>query len=96
MVKEEKDILVLKEIRRMSDITLISVLSGIGASILLAFVVILTLDENKINYYTTGKPLFYLLLLLMCLQIGQLVFSWIILTYWEQIPKQTDTIPIVN
>jgi hypothetical protein len=96
VVKEEKDILVLKEIRRMSDITLISVLSGIGASILLAFVIVLTLDENKVSYYTTGKPLFYLLLLLTCLQIGQIVFSWIIISYWDQAPKQTDSVPLVN
>uniref|UniRef100_A0A6C0LEH3 Uncharacterized protein n=1 Tax=viral metagenome TaxID=1070528 RepID=A0A6C0LEH3_9ZZZZ len=32
----------------------------------------------------------------MCMQVGQLVFSWIILTYWDQTPKQTDSVPIVN
>ena len=80
----------------MADITLIGILSGVGASILLALVVLLTLNDDKVTYYTTGRPLFFILLLLMCIQIAQMIFSWIIITYWEQSPKQTESTPLVT
>lgn len=47
-------------------------------------------------YYTNGKPLFFLLLILMCIQIAQLIFLWIIVSYWEKSPKQIDSTPIVS
>ena len=47
-------------------------------------------------YYTSGKPLFFLLLILICMQIAQLIFLWTIVSYWEKSPKQTELTPIVT
>ena len=86
LVLEEENV----EVKQMDAI--IGIGSGIIVSLVVAFVLIIGLNEERItNLQTSGfKYLVYWVALLTCLLIGNLVCSYYFVQRWSEMPKQVD------
>jgi hypothetical protein len=54
----------------------------------------MALKKENIDFMTNGFYLYLWLLFLTALCVGQFVLSWILITYWDQSPKQVDGLKV--
>jgi hypothetical protein len=81
-------------VKQMAKESLVGILSGIVASILVVFVGVMALKKETNEFMTNGFYLYLWLLFLTALCVGQFVLSWILITYWDQSPKQVDGLKV--
>ena len=86
LLVEEKD-----DLKQMEDVS-VGILSGVLTSILLGYVLVIGLSGERIEWMRGDgfKTLVYWLCILTCVTIGQLVFTYYIVSKWSQTPKQID------
>jgi hypothetical protein len=66
------------------------IIGGVVASLLVALVGVLSLNGPTIAYMTNGAALYFWLLLLTIIMVGQFVFTYTIMEAWSATPKQKN------